>query len=96
MDIPEKEWQKVNLSIPKRKYNHVSVHENDVKMSNCKNTFRQIIIKDQGRSKPTFIITNNNDLELREIIVVIPRDGGYRANCQNWFHFLISMPCHHR
>ena len=30
MDIPEKEWQKVNLSIPKRKYNHVSVHENDV------------------------------------------------------------------
>jgi hypothetical protein len=70
MDIPEKEWQKVNLSIPKRKYNHVSVHENDVKLSNCKNTFRQIIIKDHGRSKPTFIITNNNDLELKEIIKV--------------------------
>jgi transposase len=70
MDIPENEWQKVNLSIPKRKYNYVSVHENDVKLSNCKNTFRQIIIKDHGRSKPTFIITNNNDLELKEIIKV--------------------------
>ena len=70
MDIPEKEWQKVNLSIPKRKYNYVSVHENDVKLSNCKNTFRKIRIKDHCRSKPTFIITNNNDLELKEIIKV--------------------------
>ena len=57
LEIPDSEWEKVNLSIPKRKYNHVSVHENQVKLNKCKNTFRQIIIKDHGRSKPTFIIS---------------------------------------
>ena len=30
MKIPEKEWQKVYLPIPKRKYKHVRVHESTV------------------------------------------------------------------
>ena len=53
--------QKVNshLSIPKRKYKNVSVHESEVKLKGYSNTFRQITLKDHGRNKPTFIITNN-------------------------------------
>ena len=68
LNIPSKEWKKVYPSIPKRKYKHVSVIENEVKLNKCENTFRQIIIKDHGRSKPTFIITNNNDIELKILL----------------------------
>ena len=70
LDLPPKEWDKVYISIPKRKYKHVSVHESKVTLKNCSNTFRQIAIKDHGRSTPTFIITNNNELSIKDILEV--------------------------
>ena len=70
LDLPPKEWDKVYISIPKRKYKHVSVHESKVTLKNCSNTFRQIVIKDHGRSTPTFIITNNNELSIKDILEV--------------------------
>jgi hypothetical protein len=48
----------------------VSVHESKVTLKNCSNTFRQIVIKDHGRSTPTFIITNNNELSIKDILEV--------------------------
>ena len=65
--LPSDEWKKIHLSIPKRKYKNVSVHESEVKLKDCGNTFRQIVVKDHGRSKPTFIITNNWDLPMKDI-----------------------------
>ena len=70
LDLPPKEWDKVYISIPKRKYKHVSVHESKITLKNCSNTFRQIAIKDHGRSTPTFIITNNNELSMKDILEV--------------------------
>jgi len=70
LDVPDQEWAKVNLSIPKRKYQKVSVYEQKVKLSKCKNEFRQIAIKDHGRNKPTIIITNDKNLSLKEILEV--------------------------
>jgi len=70
LDLPPKEWDKVYIPIPKRKYKHVSVHESEVTLKNCSNTFRQIAIKDHGRSTPTFIITNNNELSIKDILEV--------------------------
>jgi len=70
LDRPPNEWNRVYISIPKRKYKHVSVHESDVKLKSCNNTFRQIVVKDHGRNKPTFIITNNKDLAMKEILEV--------------------------
>ena len=70
LDVPDEEWTKVNLSIPKRKYQKVSVYEQKVKLSKCKNEFRQIAVKDHGRKKPTLIITNDNDLSLKSILEV--------------------------
>jgi len=70
LNLPPKEWDKVYISIPKRKYKHVSVHESEVTLKNCSNTFRQIAIKDHGRSTPTFIITNNNELSMKDILEV--------------------------
>ncbi len=70
LDVPEDEWSRVYISIPKRKYKHVSVHESEVNLKGCANTFRQIVVKDHGRSKPTFIITNDRDLALKETLEV--------------------------
>jgi len=68
--IPKKEWKKIKLSIPKRKYNNVSIYEEEVKLNKCKNIFRQIVVKDHGRKLPTYIITNNKELSHKEILEV--------------------------
>jgi hypothetical protein len=47
--LPKEKWQKIFLPIPKRKYTHVSVFEEVVRLKGCKNSFRQITIKDHGR-----------------------------------------------
>jgi transposase len=73
LDLPANEWKRIHLSIPKRKYKNVSVHESEVKLKGCSNTFRQITVKDHGRSKPTFIITNNKDLPMKDILEVYAR-----------------------
>ena len=73
LDLPPNEWKQIHLSIPKRKYKNVSVHESEVKLKGCSNTFRQITVKDHGRTKPTFIITNNWDLPMKDILEVYAR-----------------------
>ena len=85
--IAKDKWQKVQLAIPKRKYNKVSVHENSVKLSQCKNSFRQIIVKDHGRAKPTFIITNNHELTLQNILKVYAK----RWHIENKIAELVSF-----
>ena len=70
LDLPPNEWDRIHISIPKRKYKNVSVHESEVKLKDCNNTFRQIVVKDHGRSNPTFIITNNKDLPMKNILEV--------------------------
>lgn len=68
--IEEKKWQKCKINIPKRKYSTVKVYESEVNLSKCKNTFRQVVIKDHGRQQPTFIITSNQELSLSRILEV--------------------------
>lgn len=72
-ELPKEDWKKVYVPIPKRKHKMVSVCENRVRLKDCKNTFRQIIVKDHGRSKPTFILTNNTELPLQTILEVYAR-----------------------
>lgn len=70
LDIPKTDWKKVYIPIPKRKYKHVSVYESEVQLKGCDNIFRQIIIKDHGREKPTFIVTNNKNLSRQKVLEV--------------------------
>jgi transposase len=70
LEVPGNKWKKVNVPIPKRKYKKVSVYEKKVTLSKCENSFRQIVIKDHGRAKPTFIISNNWDLKIDELLLV--------------------------
>ena len=70
LSIDDENWTKVRLNIPKRKYKKVSVYEQNVKLSKCKNEFRQIAIKDHGREKPTLIITNDKNISMKSILEV--------------------------
>lgn len=71
--LPKNVWGKVELSIPKRKYKKVSVYESEVLLKNCKNAFRQIVVKDHGRSTPTFILTNDDGLTVKDVLEVYAR-----------------------
>lgn len=70
LELPKEVWKRVYVPIPKRKYKNVSVYESEVTLKDCENIFRQIAVKDHGRSKPTFILTNNGQLPLKNILEV--------------------------
>lgn len=72
-EIPESDWQKVKLPIPKRKRHTFLAHESEVLLKRCPQPFRQIIMKDHGRAEPTYVITNNRDMELAEILTIYAR-----------------------
>lgn len=87
MNIPDRDWNKVMINIPKRKYQKVSVYESKVSLKGCENRFRQIIVKGHGRVKPTYIITNNNELKLEKILEVYAK----RWHIENKFAELVSF-----
>jgi len=68
--IPESEWQRLRLNIPKRKHKACSVYESTIQLPKCERSFRQIIIKDHGRTEPTFVITNQLELPLKTVLEV--------------------------
>lgn len=68
--ILDEKWQRIHLPIPKRIHKACSVYETTVIFSKCENKLRQIIIKNHGRAEPTFIITNNYDLPLKDVLIV--------------------------
>jgi len=70
LNIPKEKWKKIRLDIPKRKHKNISVYEEEITLKDCQNSFRQIVVKDHGRENPTFIITNNFELSLSEILII--------------------------
>lgn len=70
LTIKDDEWSKLYLPIPKRQHKYCRVHESTITLPKCSQSFRQIIIKDHGRANPTFVITNNIDLPLKEVLIV--------------------------
>jgi len=86
--IPEEEWGKVYLNIPKRKYKHIKVYEEKICLTkNSTKVFRQIIIKDHGRAEPTYLITNNWDLKIKEIVKIY----GERWHIENKLSELVNF-----
>ena len=69
-EIPESDWKRMHIPIPKRKWKNISYLEETVTLSDCKTAFRQITIKDHGRANPTYIITNDFDLPIKEILIL--------------------------
>jgi Transposase DDE domain len=85
--IPEKEWQKIFLPIPKRKHKACLIHVSEVTLPNCKRQVKQIIVTQHGRAQPTYIITNNRDISLKEILIVYAK----RWHIEQKFAELVSF-----
>ena len=68
--IEDEKWTSVYISIPKRKHKRCRMYESQVILREGCAPVRQIIIKDHGRAEPTYIITNNIDLKIKEVLMV--------------------------
>jgi hypothetical protein len=70
---PRKEWERVKVDIPKRKYNKFLAYEHNITLSRQKLKVKEIVICEHGRENPTFIITNNFDLPLVDSVTLYAR-----------------------
>jgi len=61
-------WQRIHLDNTKRKYPNPQVHESIIRLRGYDGELRQIIVRGNGREKPTFIITNDFDTP-KELVV---------------------------
>jgi transposase len=66
-NIPEKDWIKVDLKKEKRKFNKFKMYESEIILPRTNFKVRQVIFKDHGRQVPTFLVTNNRDVELETL-----------------------------
>lgn len=80
-------WKKMYLPIPKRKHKAFLIHETEVILEKCKTKLRQIIIKNHGRIEPTFVITNNFKLPIKEVLTVYAK----RWHIENKLAELVSF-----
>jgi len=87
LKIPEKEWQRVYLPIPKRKYKHVKVHESTVVLIAGQKAFRQLIVKDHGRANPTFVISNNEKMKSVDLLTIYARRWHIENKLSDIVHF---------
>jgi hypothetical protein len=55
-------WKKIQIPPEKRKYPNPRVHESFIGLRNYTGTVRQVIVRDNGREKPAFLITNDFDM----------------------------------
>jgi hypothetical protein len=55
-----KEWKRIHIPHPKRKFPNPLVHESKVRLRGYEGQLRQIIVKGNGHEKPAFVISNDN------------------------------------
>jgi hypothetical protein len=63
--IPDEDWVTVDLKKEKRKFNKFKMYESEIILPRTNLKVRQVIFKDHGRQVPTFLITNNFKIELK-------------------------------
>jgi len=71
--LPDEAWQKVRLPIPKRRHQAFLAHESEITLKGWDRTLRHIVMKDHGRAKPTYVITNNREMSLVDVLTVYAR-----------------------
>lgn len=58
------DWKRIHIPHPKRKFPDPLVHDSTIQLRNYEGLVRQVIVRGNGREKPTFLITNDMDLPL--------------------------------
>jgi len=66
--IAEDKWTKIRVDGKSRKVHVIKVHERFTKLRNYEGEVREVILKDHGRQKPSFLITNDLNIEVKDIV----------------------------
>jgi transposase len=61
-------WHRIHIPHAKRKYANLQVHESLIKLRDYKGEIRQVIVRGNGREKPSFLITNDFDMPLALLV----------------------------
>ena len=61
-------WNRIHIPHAKRKYPNPLVHESHIEVKGYEGLLRQVIIRGNGREKPTFLISNDFDSPLELIV----------------------------
>lgn len=52
-------WKRIDIPHEKRKHRHPWVHDSEIDLRGYEGKIRQIVMRNHGREKPTFLITND-------------------------------------
>jgi hypothetical protein len=63
-----KQWKRIHIPHGKRKYPNPLVHETTVHLRGYEGLLRQVIMKNNGRESPTFLISNDTDLAVELLV----------------------------
>jgi hypothetical protein len=61
-------WKRIHIPHPKRKYPNPLVHESIVELRGYQGRLRQVVVRGNGREKPSFIITNDFEMPLELLV----------------------------
>jgi hypothetical protein len=61
-------WKKIHIEHAKRKYPNPQVHDSITQLRNYEGKLRQVIVRGNGREKPAFVITNDFDMSLEQLV----------------------------
>lgn len=68
--IPKEQWKSIRLGKRfKRNYRQLKVAEQSINLKGYEGELRQIFITSNPRSKPAFLITNDTDISIREVVL---------------------------
>ena len=67
-EIPQSQWQRIRVERAKGKFQLVRVYDGVSKLRNYSGNVRQVILTDHGREKPAFLITNDFELDVRQVV----------------------------
>jgi hypothetical protein len=68
--IPDREWQGIKLNKNfKRKHRHLRVYDGRARLKDYQGELRQLIIKNNGREQPVFIITNDFEITTKQAVL---------------------------
>jgi len=61
-------WRRVNIPNAKRKYPNPLVYESVIELKNYDDQLRQVIVRGNGREKPSFLISNDFDTPVEMLV----------------------------
>jgi hypothetical protein len=66
--IPNDQWRRIDLPRAKGKSQRIRVHDGRCTLRHYEGEARKVVLSDHGRKKPTFLITNDFAMDVRDIV----------------------------